>query len=105
MTIRRGITIRRKPDSKSSNPVFGDSTLIENGEIIYGIMDTKTFGALKGGLVHIDFQEKGPEATCTLFTGLRRVVNYWLFHNGFGIGIGDTTVADKTMAYITEQIK
>jgi DNA-directed RNA polymerase II subunit RPB1 len=32
-------------------------------------------------------------------------VNYWLFHNGFSIGISDTVVDWKTMEYITEQIK
>ncbi|KAJ7171702.1 DNA-directed RNA polymerase II, subunit 1 [Mycena crocata] len=63
-----------------------------NGEIIYGIVEKKTVGASQGGLVHV------------LFTGLQMVVNFWLFHNGFSIGIGDT-IADKgTMAYITKKI-
>jgi DNA-directed RNA polymerase II subunit RPB1 len=30
------------------------------------------------------------------------VVNYWLFHNGFSIGIGDTATDWKTMEYIAE---
>lgn len=37
--------MRRNPNVKSSNPVFDDDMLIENGEIIYGIVDTKTVGA------------------------------------------------------------
>ncbi|KAF9007912.1 beta and beta-prime subunits of DNA dependent RNA-polymerase [Cyathus striatus] len=74
LTIPRGINIHRSPDPKSSNP---------NGELIFG------------GL-------KGPEATRQLFTGLQRVVNYWLFHNGFSIGIGDTIAERK--AKVTEII-
>ncbi|KAI5120862.1 hypothetical protein M0805_008235 [Coniferiporia weirii] len=105
LTIPRGINIYRSPDPKSSNPVFDDGMLIENGEIIFGIVEKKTVGASQGGLVHVVFREKGPEATRTLFTGLQQVVNYWLFHNGFSIGIGDTVADKKTMAYITEQIK
>ena len=105
ITTPRGINIRRNPDPKSSNPVFDDGMLIENGEIVYGIVEKKTVGASKGGLVHVVFRERGPEATRTLFTGLQRVVNYWLFHNGFSIGIGDTVADKKTMEYITEQIK
>ncbi|KAH8108646.1 hypothetical protein DFH11DRAFT_1820556 [Phellopilus nigrolimitatus] len=105
MTTPRGINIFRSPEPKSSNPVFDDGMLIENGEIIFGIMEKKTVGASQGGLIHVVFREKGPEATRTLFTGLQQIVNYWLFHNGFSIGIGDTVADKKTMAYITEQIK
>jgi DNA-directed RNA polymerase II subunit RPB1 len=32
------------------------------------------------------------------------VVNYWLFHNGFSIGIGDTIADQTTMAFITQHI-
>ncbi len=32
------------------------------------------------------------------------VVNFWFFHNGFNIGIGDTIADKKTMAYITKHI-
>ncbi|OSX68017.1 hypothetical protein POSPLADRAFT_1177028 [Postia placenta MAD-698-R-SB12] len=104
MCIPRGINIFRSPDPKTPNPVFDDGMNIENGEIIFGTVEKKTVGASQGGLVHIVFREKGPEATRTLFTGLQQVVNYWLFHNGFSIGIGDTIADRKTMEHIKEQI-
>ncbi|THG98988.1 hypothetical protein EW026_g3272 [Hermanssonia centrifuga] len=104
MCIPRGINIHRSPDPKSSNPVFDDGVMIENGELIFGIVDKKTVGASQGGLIHVVFREKGPEMTRQLFTGLQMVVNYWLFHNGFSIGIGDTIADHKTMAHISEQI-
>ncbi|KAH0590072.1 DNA-directed RNA polymerase II subunit rpb1 [Termitomyces sp. J132] len=105
MTIPRGINIHRAPEPRSSNPVFDDGMMIENGEIIFGIVEKKTVGASQGGLVHVVFREKGPEATRQLFTGLQMVVNYWLFHNGFSIGIGDTIADPKTMDYITKRIQ
>ena len=98
MVIPRGINIHRSPDPKSSNPVFDDGMMIENGKII---MEKKTVGASQGGFVHVVLREKGPDATRQLFTGLQTVVNFWLFHNGLSIGIGDTIVDQKTMAYIT----
>ncbi|KAF5376975.1 hypothetical protein D9615_007212 [Tricholomella constricta] len=104
LTIPRGINIHRSPDPRSSNPVFDDGMMIENGELIFGIVEKKTVGASQGGLVHVVFREKGPEATRQLFTGLQMVVNYWLFHNGFSIGIGDTIADPKTMDYITQTI-
>jgi DNA-directed RNA polymerase II subunit RPB1 len=30
------------------------------------------------------------------------IVNFWLFHNGFSIGIGDTIANHNTMSYITQ---
>ena len=104
LTIPRGINIHRSPDPKSSHPVFDDGVLIENGELIFGIVEKKTVGASQGGLVHVVFREKGPEATRQLFTGLQMIVNFWLFHNGFSIGIGDTIADHNTMSYITQNI-
>ncbi|KAF5310405.1 hypothetical protein D9758_018889 [Tetrapyrgos nigripes] len=94
----------QKPRPKSSNPVDDGGMLIENGEILFGIVKKDTVGAAQGGLVHVVFREKGPEATRDLFTGIQYVVNYWLFHNGFSIGIGDTIADGKTMAVITQII-
>ncbi|KAH9982072.1 beta and beta-prime subunits of DNA dependent RNA-polymerase [Lactifluus volemus] len=91
MTIPRGINIFRAPDKPSPNPVSDEGMLIENGEIIFGVVEKKTVGASQGGL-------KGPEATRTLFNGLQCIVNYWLFHNGFSIGIGDTIADKETMS-------
>ena len=104
MTIPRGINIYRAPDKPSPNPVLDDGMLIENGEIIFGVVEKKTVGASQGGLVHVVFREKGPEATRTLFTGLQCIVNYWLFHNGFSIGIGDTIADKATMSFVSEKI-
>ncbi|EIN13283.1 beta and beta-prime subunits of DNA dependent RNA-polymerase [Punctularia strigosozonata HHB-11173 SS5] len=104
MCIPRGINIFRSPDPKSSSPVFDDGMMIENGDIIFGIVDKKTVGSAQGGLIHVVFREKGPEATRGLFSGLQQVVNYWLFHNGFSIGIGDTIADDKTTAVISKII-
>ena len=55
-------------------------------------------------MVYVVFREKGLEATRLLFTGLRMDVNYWLFHNGSSIGIGDTVTDPRTMAYIPKNI-
>ena len=104
MCIPRGINIHRKPEPFSDNPFNDDGMLIENGDIIFGVVDKKTVGAAQGGLVHVVFREKGPEATRDLLTGIQKVVNYWLFHNGFSIGIGDTIADAKTMAAVSERI-
>jgi DNA-directed RNA polymerase II subunit RPB1 len=94
MVIPKGVNIFRQADSKSPN-----------GEILYGVVDKKTAGPSMGGLIHVVFREKGPEACRDIFTGLQQVVNYWLFHNSFSIGIGDTIADRQTMTRIQEMIQ
>ncbi|KAI9029899.1 hypothetical protein CLU79DRAFT_842835 [Phycomyces nitens] len=83
----------------------GDTrVIIENGELLCGIVCKKTVGTAGGGLIHTIVNELGPEAAKNFLTGTQQVVNYWMLQNGFSIGIGDT-IADKvTMATITNII-
>ncbi|KDQ17519.1 hypothetical protein BOTBODRAFT_29699 [Botryobasidium botryosum FD-172 SS1] len=104
MAIPSGINISRSPEKPSPNPVEDDGMLIENGQVIFGVVDKKTVGAAQGGLVHVVFREKGPEVCRDLFSGIQMIVNYWLFHNGFSIGIGDTIADTATMNHITNRI-
>ncbi|KAJ6451309.1 DNA-directed RNA polymerase II, subunit 1 [Mycena sanguinolenta] len=106
LVIPRGINIARYAEDTMNRfcPAFDDGMIIENGDIIFGIVDKKIAGPSEGGLVHVVFREKGPEAARQLFTGLQRVVNFWLFHNGFSVGIGDTIADSATMAVITKKI-
>ncbi|SGY60993.1 BQ5605_C007g04513 [Microbotryum silenes-dioicae] len=101
MCIPKGINLYRAPDPASPNPVEDNGMWIEDGEIIYGIVDKKTVGASQGGIIHIIFREKGHEVCRDFFSGVQKVVNYWLLHNGFSIGIGDTVPDKGTMEAIT----
>ena len=104
LAIPSGINIVRKSDPPAPNPVADDGMLIENGEILYGTVAKPIVGSAQGGLIHVVFREKGPEACCALFSGLQMIVNYWLFHNGFSIGIGDTIADETTMDHISNRI-
>ncbi|ORX62127.1 beta and beta-prime subunits of DNA dependent RNA-polymerase [Hesseltinella vesiculosa] len=83
----------------------GDTrVIIENGELVCGIVCKKTVGTAGGGLIHTIVNEHGPEAAKNFLTGTQHVVNYWLLQNGFSIGIGDTVADPPTMARITSII-
>ncbi len=41
MVIPRGINIQRSAEPKSANPLFDDGMLIENGEIVFGIIERR----------------------------------------------------------------
>ncbi|KAK4052414.1 DNA-directed RNA polymerase II core subunit rpo21 [Microbotryomycetes sp. JL201] len=105
MCIPKGINLYRAPEPASPNPAEDNGMYIEDGQILYGIVDKKTVGTGQGGLIHVIFREKGPYVTRDFFSGVQKVVNYWLLHNGFSIGIGDTVPDDATMQAITKFIE
>ena len=89
LALPDGLNLYRSSDEGKS-PVNDDGLLVSGGELMYGLFNKKSVGASGGGVIHIIFNEKGWEAAVNFFNGAQRIVNYWLLHNGFSIGIGDT---------------
>lgn len=103
MALAPGLNLVRKGD-EGDCPINDDGLLIDNGELTYGLFSKKTVGATGGGVIHTIFNERGPEAAVAFFNGAQTIVNYWLLHNGFSIGIGDTVPDDKTTLGINEAV-
>lgn len=92
MIIPDSLNIERpgKPGSEGFHTVNDDGICIIQGQLIYGLLSKKIVGATGGGVIHIVYNEQGPQAAMKFFNGAQTVVNYWLLHHGFSIGIGDT---------------
>ena len=56
MCVPKGINLYRAPEPASPNPLEDNGIWIEDGELMYGIVDKKTVGASQGGIIHIIFQ-------------------------------------------------
>jgi DNA-directed RNA polymerase II subunit RPB1 len=83
----------------------GDTQVrIEQGELICGIVCKKTLGASAGSLIHVIWNECGPEATRDFIRDTQKLVNYWLLHTGFSVGIGDTIAPHHTLEEIERTI-
>jgi DNA-directed RNA polymerase II subunit RPB1 len=91
--------------SKGWSPLKDDGILIQEGELMFGLVKKAIVGASAGGIIHIIFNELGWEEARNFFSGCQQVVNYWLLHNGFSIGIGDTIPDKKTVEKIEHEIK
>ena len=85
-------------------PLKDDGIFVSSGELMFGLLNKKVVGAAMGGIIHIVYNEKGPEAAMNFFNGAQAVVNYWLLHNGFSIGIGDTIPDRETIRLIEEAV-
>lgn len=91
-------------DAEGMNTLNDNGLMVHGGELMYGLFSKKSVGASGGGVIHIIYNEKGWEAAVNFFNGAQRVVNYWLLHNGFSIGVGDTVPDEKTAEGITAAV-
>ena len=93
------------PDNEDTDISPGDTkVIIQDGEVICGIICKKTVGTSQNSLIHVIWKEHGPTKTRDFFDGAQRIVNNWLLSNGFSIGIGDTIADGSTMQTITNAI-
>ncbi|RRT37668.1 hypothetical protein B296_00028880 [Ensete ventricosum] len=83
----------------------GDTVVrIEKGELLSGTLCRKTLGTSAGSLIHVIWEEVGPDATRKFLGHTQWLVNHWLLQNGFSIGIEDTIADAATMEKINETI-
>ncbi|KAJ3107996.1 DNA-directed RNA polymerase II subunit rpb1 [Phlyctochytrium planicorne] len=94
------------PDNEpdADNAVGDTKVIIQEGQLIAGILCKKTVGASGGGIVHVTWMEYGPEAAKAFLSSTQVVVNYWFLQNSFSIGIGDTIADPATMDIINNCI-
>jgi len=78
--------------------------LIQKGDILKGIIDNKTVGQSRGGLVHTIWLEHGTERTRQFLTDSQRVVNNWFASHGFTVGISDTIADQDTFNLIAKAL-
>ncbi|CAN6481632.1 unnamed protein product [Victoria cruziana] len=83
----------------------GDTCVrIEKGELLSGTLCKKAMGTSSGSLIHVIWEEVGPDAARKFLGHTQWLVNYWLLQNAFSIGIGDTIADAATMEKINETI-
>ncbi|CAD6608024.1 CEI_1a_G0007340.mRNA.1.CDS.1 [Saccharomyces cerevisiae] len=104
VAIPNGIHLQRFDEGTTLLSPKDNGMLIIDGKIIFGVVEKKTVGSSNGGLIHVVTREKGPQVCAKLFGNIQKVVNFWLLHNGFSTGIGDTIADGPTMREITETI-
>ncbi|EOA91424.1 uncharacterized protein SETTUDRAFT_177979 [Exserohilum turcica Et28A] len=107
MAFPREVNIEKKEgDSTPSkdNDIKDKSLMIKGGQLLYGQVTKKIVGASAGGVIHIIFNELGPDAAVKFFNACQRICNWWLLHYGFSFGVGDTIPDPKTSEKIASEI-
>ncbi|VDD92561.1 unnamed protein product [Enterobius vermicularis] len=98
------------PDDEDNGPYKwispGDTkVLIEHGELLSGIICSRTVGRSAGNLLHVVALELGHEVAAQFYSHIQTTVNAWLLAEGHTIGIGDTIADQQTYEVIQQTIK
>ncbi|EKD04138.1 DNA-directed RNA polymerase ii largest subunit [Trichosporon asahii var. asahii CBS 8904] len=105
MCIPKGINIAAHDNERPSPiDVTDQNVLVDNGELVYGTITKSMAGAASNGLIHVIFRELGHIKARDFFSAMQRVINFWLLHNGFSVGIGDTIADSATMAAVNNRL-
>jgi len=72
----------------------GKMVKIREGIIEEGQLDKDIYSKASKGVVHVTYNDYGPETTVGLLDSLQNTVEQFLIYNGFSVGISDL-VADK----------
>ncbi|UKZ75472.1 hypothetical protein TrVFT333_003157 [Trichoderma virens FT-333] len=94
MVIPKEISLHA-PEDKSESP---------SGILDCSFRLKKNIGSASGGVIHLCYNELGPEGAMAFLNGVQQVVSYWLLQNGHSIGIGDTIPDKQTIEKVQVHI-
>jgi DNA-directed RNA polymerase II subunit RPB1 len=106
MVLPKNLNLERL-DGKGTDgwcPPIDNGLLVLDGNLMFGLFNKKFVGTSSGGIIHTIFNEFGHEAAMGFFNGAQTVIGYWLLHNGFSIGIGDTVPDAVTVQKIEDEV-
>lgn len=88
------------------NPLVNMDTSIkiQKGVIKSGLFKKDTYQGMTNGLVHMIYNDLGPEECKELFDNTQRLICDWLVYNGFSVGMSDLMVEKDTQKKLRKVI-
>lgn len=95
----------KHPENEKTDISPGDTKVyIFDGELVSGIICKRTIGTSSGGILHIIFNDCGPDQARDFLDNTAQVVNQWVLHYGFSVGIGDVCIRKNTSIRIDSTV-
>jgi len=69
-----------------------------------GIIAKSVVGASAGGLIHVTWKDLGPQQCSDLLSNIQFVVNNWIVHTGFTVGVADIIVKPEIYEKVVNAI-
>ena len=81
-----------------------DTVVIQQGQLVAGVLEKKIVGSAAGGLIHVTWKDLGPQACADVLSNIQFVVNNWLVHSGFTVGVQDIIAKPEIVKRVYETI-
>jgi DNA-directed RNA polymerase II subunit RPB1 len=94
-----------KNKSYDDFPTNENIVIIENGDMKQGVLDSDVFGKASSGIIHMSYNDYGPQQTVDLIDGMQNMVESFLVMNGLSVGISDLIADERTRADMQEKIQ
>ena len=92
-------------DNPNPFMLFDGEVFILDGQLLHGTVDKKTAGQGQGSLVHVCQLERGWEEASYFLNNCQHVVNYFMVHHSYTVGIGDTVADLATIQSIQKELE
>jgi DNA-directed RNA polymerase II subunit RPB1 len=99
---RKDINISCKAALLSSSENY---IIIQDGQLLTGRLCKESLGAVSGGIIQRGIKVIGTSKVLEFMSDCQRLVNHWLIHQGFSIGVADCIVDNKSRKQIDQVVK
>jgi len=104
VNLRAKSATHPKPGTANTMNLYDSEVILNEGQLISGIVDKKTIGTGMGGLIHTAWLDVGYEDTSRFMSQIQLISNYWILQSSFSIGVVDTVADEDTMKEIEKAI-
>lgn len=101
LNIEMGNKLYKSDEGKGSD----NFVKITQGDMTQGIIDSSVYMKQGKGIIHVTYNDFGPQATVNLLDALQSTVESYLVMNGFSVGISDLVADDDTKDKINTVLK
>jgi DNA-directed RNA polymerase II subunit RPB1 len=82
-----------------------ESIQLENGQLVKGILNKSAFGSTSKGLVHVVYNDFGPERCGQLINDIQAIITQYNLYTGFSVGVSDLIANIETLKFVNEKIR
>jgi DNA-directed RNA polymerase II subunit RPB1 len=82
-----------------------EPVVIQNGQLLQGVLCKKTLGTSSGGIVHVTCKYLNNTRAINFMSDCQRVINSWLEGQGISIGISDCKIDSVTSSLVNSAIE
>uniref|UniRef100_A0A6C0IBR6 DNA-directed RNA polymerase n=1 Tax=viral metagenome TaxID=1070528 RepID=A0A6C0IBR6_9ZZZZ len=91
--------------SFDDDPSPQNKVKIVEGQLLQGTVDKDIYSKAGKGIVHVSYNDYGPDTTVNMIDSLQTTVESFLVLNGFSVGISDMIADEKTRVQMDEVIQ